>query len=101
MKSLGIFLLTLSCVTAGELTGLVPEMTHKIPPRAPQALTGSGFAKFVSAMDPRQREQAILKQISEGNIPAFLRNLVPVELKYERANGKPLFATIFVAPEYL
>jgi hypothetical protein len=101
MKSVSLFLLAVNSMAAGELTGLAPELTRKIPARSRQALTGSEFAKFISAMDPRQREQAILKQILEGNIPEFLRRLVPVELKYQPPNGKPLMATIFVAPEYL
>jgi hypothetical protein len=52
-------------------------------------------------MDSREREQAILKEMLEGNIPAFLRNLVPVALSYQSPDGKPLTATIFVMPEYL
>ena len=83
------------------MSDLIPELTRRIPARARQALTGSEFARFVSSMDARQREQAILNQIVEGNIPAFLRNLVPVELKFDLPNAKSLGATIFVAPEYL
>ena len=101
MKSVSLFLLAVNCVTAGELTALVPDLTHKIPPRAREALTGSEFAQYVAGMSPRQREQAILDQILEGNIPAFLRKLVPVELKYEPPNAKPIRATIFVVPDYL
>ena len=101
MKSVSLFLLTVSCVAAGDLTGLLPQLTQKIQPRARQALSGSAFAKYVAAMDRRQREQAILHQILDGDVPTFLRNLVPVELKYEPPNAKPIHATIFVEPEYL
>ena len=52
-------------------------------------------------MDSRQREQAILKEILAGNLPGFLRKLVPVKLSYQPAGGKTLTATIFVMPEYL
>jgi hypothetical protein len=90
MKSFSVFFLTINCVAAGE-----------IPARAQQALSGSEFARFVSGMDAHQREQAILNQIVEGNVPAFLRNLVPVELKFEGPNSKPVRATIFVLPDYL
>lgn len=101
MRPVSLFVLLVHCAAAGELAALLPELSHKIPPRAHQALTGSEFAKSVSAMDPHQREQAILTQIIEGNIPSFLRNLVPVELKYEPRGAKPFTATIFVMPEYL
>jgi hypothetical protein len=52
-------------------------------------------------MDPQQREQAILTEILNGNLPSFLRNLIPVELKDELTNGGTLTATIFVMPDYL
>ena len=52
-------------------------------------------------MDSRRREQAIRTQILAGNMPAFLRHLIPVELKYQPLGGKILTATVFVMPEYL
>ena len=79
----------------------VLDLTASIPPRAPQALTGSQFAESVLNMDRQQREDAILGQVLEGNLPGFLRKLVPVKLSYELAGGKTLAATIFVMPEYL
>ena len=43
-------------------------------------------------MDRHEREQAILEQLSAGNLPAFLRNLAAIRLNS---------AMIFVMPEYL
>lgn len=74
----------------------VAELTRSIPPRSSQALTGSQFAESVSGLDREQREQAILGQVLEGNIPSFLRKLVPVKLGFRNSS-----ATIFVMPEYL
>jgi len=101
VKSASLFFLFVNCLAAGDLTGLLPQLTAKIPPRTRAALTGSEFAKYVSGMDPHRREQAILDQVLAGDIPSFLKKLVPVELRYEQANGKPVRATIFVAPDYL
>jgi hypothetical protein len=97
------FLWPLCLAVNGQATWLtsVAALTERIPPRRPQALTGSQFAEYVSKMDPLQREQSILNEILEGNLPSFLRKLVPVELKYVLANGKTLTATIFVMPDYL
>jgi hypothetical protein len=64
-------------------------------------LTGSQFADYVSGMDARQREQAILKELLNGNVPGFLKNLIPVALSYHSPNGKTVSATVFVMPEYL
>lgn len=64
-------------------------------------LTGSRFADYVSRMDARQREQAILKELLNGNVPGFLKNLIPVALSYRSPGGKTISATVFVMPEYL
>ncbi len=101
MKSVGVFLLVLNCAVAGEITASLPELSNKIPLRPPQAITGSEFAKRIWDLSPHQREQAILNEILAGNLPSFLRNLVPVQLKCERPDAKPLLATIFVVPDYL
>jgi hypothetical protein len=52
-------------------------------------------------MDRDQREQAIREEIFSGNLPNFLRKLVPVKLRYELPGGRLLIATIFVTPDYL
>src|SRR5579862_7391501 len=79
----------------------IADLTRSIPSRPPQAFTGSQFAEHTSGLDPRQREQAILDELLKGNLPAFLRNLVPIELSFGRPESKPLTATIFVTPDYL
>jgi len=77
------------------------DLTRLIPARSLQDLTGSQFVRYVSTMDRGEREQVILEQLSKGNLPEFLRKLVPVALNCEGAGGKELIATIFVTPDYL
>ena len=79
----------------------LPELIEKIPTRSPHAMTGSQFAESILSVDHQRREQAILSQLLEGNVPSFLRKLVPVRLSSKRAGGKALAATLFVMPEYL
>jgi hypothetical protein len=83
------------------MTFRVEELARTIPARAGNGLTGSQFAQRVSKIDPQQREQAILDEILEGDLPNFLRKLVPVELHAQSQGGKSLTATIFVMPDYL
>jgi hypothetical protein len=52
-------------------------------------------------MNSKEREEAILEEISKGNLPEFLRKLVPVKLQCELENAQSLTATIFVTPDYL
>ena len=73
----------------------IADLTASIPPRPPDDLTGSQFAESVLYLDRQQREGVILGQLLEGNLPHFLRRLVPIELRAE------LSATIFAMPEYL
>lgn len=68
---------------------------------AGQPLTGSQFAALVAHMDARQREHAIQEALLAGNLPGFLKNLVPVKLDWQPARGKAISATVFVMPEYL
>jgi len=96
--------LWLQCTAANPQTlspSEVRALTERIPPRPTQALTGSQFAEYVSKMDPQQREQAIQSEILGGNLPSFLRKLIPVQLKHVLANGRTLIATVFVMPDYL
>jgi len=90
--------------TPGDHTGTtfeVQELTRGIPARAGQDLTGSQFAAYIAKMTRQEREQAIQDEVLKGNVPEFLRKLVPVELHYDLPSGRSLVATIFVAPDYL
>jgi len=91
----------ISAFSAGYLGATqVPDFTRNIPPADAQSLTGSQFAESVLTMNRHQREQAILDHLVAGNLPTFLRKLVPVKLDAE-LGGKTLSVTIFVMPEYL
>lgn len=82
-------------------TAQTEQLTQGIPLRSSADLTGSQFAQYVANMNSQDREEAILEEISKGNLPGFLRKLVPVELHGKLANGENLTATIFVTPDYL
>lgn len=76
-------------------------LTKRIPKRPRTALTGSQFVNLVSQMDDHQREQVILEQLLQGNLPAFLKRLKPVHLQQRLGDGRLVQATIFVTPDYL
>jgi hypothetical protein len=92
-------------ITAADGPGLVSlaitALTRGIPAGPPRPMTGSEFGRYVARMDPRQREQAILHQILAGDVPSFLRKLVPVRLSFQQSDGTTMNATIFAMPEYL
>lgn len=79
----------------------VPGPGLNIPPRASDALTGSQFAESVATMTREETEHAIRTQLLGGNLPEFLRHLIPIEMAHKTSDGVSVTATIFVMPEYL
>ena len=64
-------------------------------------MTGSEFAKNIYHLDRSQREQAILHQLTAGNLPDFLRQLKPVRFSRRLADGRTAELTVFAMPDYL
>jgi hypothetical protein len=88
-------------VSAHDTYSWLSTLTNRIHNRPRYALTGSQFLTLVSKMNEHQREQVILDQLLEGNLPGFLRKLKPVTLKHQCESGRLVCATIFVTPDYL
>jgi hypothetical protein len=94
-------------VTASQVPSAPPPAevvaahTLKLPPRRSDALTGSRFIDRAYGMKIAEREHAIVEEILAGNVPAFERKLVPVDLTAKARDGRPLRGRIFVLPDYL
>ncbi len=73
---------------------------ERIPARPAGAVSGSGFAARTASLGGRQRQAAAVAELTAGNLPDFLRVLVPVRLA-ATVDGAPLEATIWVMPDYL
>ncbi len=67
-----------------------------IPPRDPNAITGSSFIQQNMNIKGLQREHNIMIEILSGNIPNFLRNFSPIHL----AHGSDVLS-ILVMSDYL
>ncbi len=60
---------------------VVPTAGPTIPPRAPGSRTGSQFGTSILGVPPVQiREDIILQEFRNGNIPDFMRNFVEISL---------------------
>jgi hypothetical protein len=77
------------------------SLTEGIPPRATDALGGHAFAQAISALTDDERESRIRRELLAGNIPMFLRTLLPVRLRSAAANGANVDVIICAAPDYL
>lgn len=81
------------------LTGLVSSAQADeldLPPRPASALGGTEFARSLADLPLQEREAKILAEFERGNVPRFLRTLVPVHVATEKAK-----ATYQVTPDYL
>ncbi len=72
-----------------------------IPPRSPDAKSGSEFMQSVMNMTFEDREKEIYNEASTGNIPDFLRKLKTIETISIDANGVSHSIKYEVMPDYL
>lgn len=72
-----------------------------LPPRAADAPDGSTFGADVAALGDHERYAASAEAILAGNVPAFLRRLVPLTLTRDDDGPGARSVTLFVAPDYL
>jgi hypothetical protein len=71
-----------------------------VPARPADALGGTAFVSVITPLSLADREEAILQQVAIGNLPDFVRNLVPVTVT-RTAGGAPHTITCHVLPDYL
>jgi len=76
-------------------------LPQRLSSRLPLAPSGSDFARRVASMSEDDREQAIETELLAGNMPAFLRRLVPVALSGKTPDGRSVEVTVCVLPDYL
>ena len=88
-----IFILLLfSCTCFSQVLNL--------PPRPVGALNGSQFVALVTSYSLTNRENEIFNQVTQGNVPDFQRNLIPVT-STKTINSTSYTYTYYVIPDYL
>ena len=92
-------------LTATVCAGLVlcaplAAQTLDLPPRPAAALSGTEFARRVTGLSLPERDKETLAQITSGNVPDFLRKLVPLSVT-NVVDGLTNMATFYVTPDYL
>lgn len=76
------------------------SLTQSIPARPAGAVGGRAFAEELRGLTDDERESRIQHELLAGNIPDFLRRLVPIRLNPPLADGQPAIV-ICAAPDYL
>jgi hypothetical protein len=83
----------------GGMTG--PGAPMGLPPRPAGAPTGSQFIESTKGKSRPEREAMILAEIERGNVPDFVRQLKPVTVTANGADGRPHQITFYTMPDYL
>ena len=77
------------------------ELAQQIPARSAEAPTGSALVKRTMDLNGKARDTVVSAEVLSGNIPSFLRHLMPVQLSGKRPDGSNVQVTICVTPDYL
>lgn len=72
-----------------------------IPARAMQARGASEFIKAVANVGDHERDAAIRSELLAGNLPRFLRRVLPVTLSASLRDGRKVELTLCVLSDYL
>lgn len=75
--------------------------SRAIPRRAGRSGEGSAVIGRLTGLGGAERDRAITDEVLAGNVPDFLRDLVPVTFSGTGANGQRTRVTICVTPDYL
>lgn len=100
--SSGLFLSWLVCSLARTaMAGSPCELDERIPPRPATAPSAGEFVRQIAGLETDAREGLILSQLFSGNLPKFLRRLVPITWSGQLPTGRQVKVTVCVAPDYL
>lgn len=77
-----------------------PTLARAIPHRSGSALSGSAVIEGIAAPGGRARDDAVVAEVLAGNVPDFLRTLVPVTFTSGSGRDRTRI-TICVTPDYL
>ncbi len=79
---------------------IILAQTLPLPTRPQEALSGSEFKNQVEQLSLENREAEIYSHIMAGNVPDFLRQLVPISFS-KTIDDSVYNVTYFVTPDYL
>jgi hypothetical protein len=83
---------------------IVPDVARRqleLPPRPHDAESGTEFVARIATMDRKKREEEILNAILQGNVPAYSRFLVPIEVSFTDSQDHTHSAKYFASTDYL
>ena len=76
-------------------------LANTIPNRVSGAPSGAALMRQLMDVSGTTRDTAIMRQVLAGNVPDFLRGLIPVSIRGKLASGASVLVTLCVTPGYL
>jgi hypothetical protein len=92
---------SLSAAASPQANDCAGRLAQAIPTRPASALGGTAAMTDLRTLGGADRDAAIKQQLMAGNVPAFLRQLVPVTFSGKGGNGQIVEVTICVMSDYL
>lgn len=77
------------------------RLAREFPRRSGSAPGAQSVLASVQNVDGVKRDQTVLREILNGNMPGFIRNLAPVNVSGKAADGSNVQITLCVTPDYL
>jgi hypothetical protein len=90
-----------SAMAAAGTQACARKLTAPVPTRPAAARSGSAFVKDILLLGGASRDAAVTEQVLAGNIPDFLRRLIPVTFSWTLPEGETIDVMICVTPDYL
>ncbi len=103
LLALALMLAPASACKASRAGEPAPErlVADWIPARPADAVSGSEFARRTTGKSGGERQREAVAELERGNVPEFVRTLVPVRTRYAPPGGETVTATLWVSPDYL
>jgi hypothetical protein len=94
-------LLAATTARAESPASLCAPSAQAIPARTAQARGASEFVKAVANVGDQERDAAIRSELLAGNLPRFLRQVLPATLNASLRDGRKVQLTLCVLSDYL
>ena len=90
-----------AAVRAETPPSLCADTARHIPQRHAQARGASEFIASIAGLGERERDTAMRRELLAGNLPQFLRSVVPATLDTRLRDGRSITITLCVLADYL
>lgn len=99
--SVGVVGLSGTAMAQGPGAGCPAKLVRNLPVSNSASVTGKAFSAEVANLSGPQRDAVAETALLAGNIPNFLRHLIPIKLQGRSGNDKLTDIVVCVMPDYL